>query len=68
VNTWARGAPSATEEDARLIDWEIVVPEPADVNAAASNLERSGFEATRDGTDVVARDPWGTALRLISGQ
>jgi catechol 2,3-dioxygenase len=64
TNTWARGAPSASEDDARLLEWEIVVPEPTDVDAAADSLERARYEVRRDGMDAAVRDPWGTQVRL----
>ncbi|MGH7678004.1 MAG: VOC family protein [Gemmatimonadaceae bacterium] len=64
TNTWARGAQSASEEDARLLDWEVVVPEQADVDAAAANLERNGYHVERDGMVAAARDPWGTQVTV----
>lgn len=64
TNTWAQGAPSASAEDARLLEWEIVVPNIADVDAATVNLERAGHNVQRVGVDAVVRDPWGTQLRL----
>jgi catechol 2,3-dioxygenase len=58
LNTWAAGAAPAGDDDARLLEWEIVVPSPADADAALKSL--SGAE------DGVVRDPWGTALRIRS--
>src|SRR5690606_32118113 len=43
VNTWARGASPATERDAHLLEWELVLPADAPEGAAAS-LERGGFD------------------------
>ena len=65
TNTWAARAPRAEEGDARLLDWEIVLPRD-DVEAAGESLERAGYPLERTGGDVLARDPWGTALRLVS--
>lgn len=67
TNTWARGAPSASEEDAQLLEWELIVPTVADVDAAARSLESSGISPTRESRGVVARDPWGTSLRIRAG-
>lgn len=72
VNTWAAGAAPATDADARLVEWEIVLPSPADAAAALENLAGAGgaVERVADGGVVaggVARDPWGTALRLRTG-
>jgi len=68
TNTWAAGAQPATDEDARLVEWELVMPDAASVSAAAASVEAAGgtVERSKDGT-VLARDPWGTAVRLIAG-
>jgi catechol 2,3-dioxygenase len=64
TNTWAAGAQPAGENDARLLEWEIVLPEAGDVAAAAQSLERAGATVQREGGAATAADPWGTALRL----
>jgi catechol 2,3-dioxygenase len=66
TNTWAAGAPVSTDDDARLIEWEIVVPTLEDVDEAAAAIAAAGFETRRDGTGVAVRDPWGTQLRLVA--
>src|SRR5206468_12378835 len=38
TNTWAVGAPPAGPEDARLLEWEVVVPSGSDASAAARSL------------------------------
>lgn len=60
MNTWAAGAPAATDEDARLLEWEIVLPTAADVSAAAARLSSS--EPIADG--FIVRNPWGTTVRV----
>jgi catechol 2,3-dioxygenase len=64
TNTWAASAPPATEDDARLLEWELVLPARDDVNAAAENLETSGYAITTEGFDRLVSDDWGTRLRL----
>jgi catechol 2,3-dioxygenase len=66
TNTWARGAPSASDDDARLLEWELVVPTESDVAAAAASLEGASHQVTRDAAGAVAKDPWGTQLRIRS--
>ena len=66
VNTWAAGAEPAGEDDARLLEWEIVLPERRDVEAALVSLEASGAPVEREAGEGLVRDPWGTALRLRS--
>lgn len=65
TNTWAAGAPLATDDDARLLDWEIVVPDAATVERAVESLENHGAEVRRDGMAAIARDPWGTTVRVV---
>jgi catechol 2,3-dioxygenase len=64
TNTWAAGAPPATEADARLIEWEVVMPDAASIAAAAKSLGGGGYDVSLDGRDAIARDPWGIQLRL----
>lgn len=63
INTWAGpGAPRPTEQDARLLEWELVLPSTADVHAVSAALAGAGHPV--DAGRVV--DPWGTALRLTT--
>jgi len=64
TNTWAAGAPAATDEDARLLEWELVVPDAGAVERAAASLTEAGWAVDRAAGGAVARDPWGTAVRI----
>ena len=64
LNTWAAHAAPAGADDARLLEWTIVVPTAADLDAALERMRAAGHEVT-DG--AVVRDGWGTALRLVAG-
>jgi catechol 2,3-dioxygenase len=66
TNTWAAGAPLPTDADARMLEWELVLPGAAGVDAAAESLTAHGVAVEHNGKDVVARDPWGTQLRIIA--
>ena len=61
TNTWAMGARRAIESDARLLEWQVVVPTRGDVESAATSLQATGYDVTNGRTI----DPWGTPLRLI---
>jgi catechol 2,3-dioxygenase len=69
TNVWAgsRALP-AGPEDARLLEWTIELPDAASLTAAAGSLSVAGFEAARDGSDVVTEDPWGTRVRIRAGE
>ena len=72
TNTWAGGdaAPPA-EEDARLLEWTIELPDTASLSEVAASLTAGGHsieseeaQHSRHGPGLVTRDPWGTQLRL----
>ncbi len=64
TNTWAAGAAPAGPGDARLLEWELVVPSSADAAGALASLEAGGADIERSGDGGLARDPWGTAVRI----
>jgi catechol 2,3-dioxygenase len=66
TNTWAAGAPVATEGDARLLEWTIQLPKRSDMEGAVRSLAASGHEVRQDSGDALAADPWGTNVRLVA--
>jgi len=66
TNTWAgSGARNPNDDDARLLEWTIVVPSAADVAAVATHLDSAGHAALREGNNsIVTRDPWDTPVRI----
>ncbi|HYN81487.1 MAG TPA: VOC family protein [Gemmatimonadaceae bacterium] len=70
TNTWATGAPRSEENDARLLEWTVVVPTPADAAAAAQSLEAGGYSVHADADRQSWRtaDPWGTPLRIAPAE
>lgn len=66
TNTWAARAPSAADNEARLLEWTIVLPSQVDVERAYDGVTSAGYAAARDGDDVLLTDPWGTGLRLTA--
>ncbi|HEV7590211.1 MAG TPA: VOC family protein [Longimicrobium sp.] len=68
VNTWAAGATPAGGDDARLLEWEIIVPTPGDAGAALASLSGAGDAVEDAPRGGVVRDRWGTALRVRSGE
>ena len=65
TNTWAREAPVATDEDARLLEWEIIVPTKTDADEAAAHVAAAGYAAKPENGEWILTDPWGTSLRLV---
>ena len=66
INTWSPG-PSPTNDQAQLLEWELLVPTEADAAAVAANLASAGYATEAEGTVWTARDPWGTRLRIAAG-
>lgn len=64
VNTWAGGAPSPGPNDARLAEWNVVLPSDADVDRVLTQVAQAGFVV--DQQHRVLTDPWGSALRLAT--
>ena len=64
TNTWAAGAAPAGEDDARLLEWQIMLPSEGDVGEVLDRLERAGVPVTRQESGGLVRDPWGTAVRV----
>ena len=66
TNTWAAGAAPAGDGDARLLEWQMVVPTGEDVAEVLARLEGAGLPVTREEHGGLVRDPWGTAVRVRS--
>jgi catechol 2,3-dioxygenase len=64
TNTWSPG-PAASDADARLLSWEIVLPAAADAEGAVRSLSSAGFPVTGADGRWIAADPWGTNVRLV---
>src|SRR5262249_21936972 len=62
ANTWASGARVATDDDARLLEWEVLVPHREDANAALDSLSGAGVVVHRAADGGRARDPWGNLV------
>jgi catechol 2,3-dioxygenase len=64
TNVWSVGPPAAKNE-ARLLEWDLIVP-AGDVSAAARSLRAAGY-VTEDTADAcTVPDPWGTRLRIAA--
>ncbi|HEX7466785.1 MAG TPA: VOC family protein [Usitatibacter sp.] len=65
LNTWAgAGAANPRDDDARLLEWTIVLPSAEQVRETAARLERTAHSVERDAHGARAIDPWGTRFRI----
>jgi catechol 2,3-dioxygenase len=64
VNTWATGAVPAGPGESRLLEWEVVVPSVRNAAEAIASIVATGAAVEHSADGGVARDPWGTAVRV----
>jgi catechol 2,3-dioxygenase len=63
VNIWSQG-PAASADEARLLEWELMIPSALDVDAAVGNVRDSGYGVEQRENGIVVADPWGTRVHL----
>ncbi len=66
TNIWAAGAPAATDADARLLEWELMLPTATSIDHVAQSVAAAGYRIIVEGADRVTADPWGTVVRLTA--
>lgn len=66
VNTWAAGSSPSGDEDARLLTWELLLPNGDDARAAASRLGEAGYRVAEQDGAYLADDPWGITVRIAA--
>lgn len=67
VNTWAgTDARPPGAEDARLLEWDLVLPTVEDVQASAKAMASAGHSLRQDSEGWSVADPWGTTVRVRS--
>ena len=70
INTWAgTDATRPRQDDARLVEWRIVLPAAHDVAATVASVVSSGYAVDSSiGSDEssLLTDPWGTSVRLVT--
>jgi catechol 2,3-dioxygenase len=64
VNTWAAGASPASADDAKLVEWELILPSQSAVKSAGESIATAGYPVNADGDTMLARDDWGIAVRI----
>jgi catechol 2,3-dioxygenase len=64
TNTWSSGRP-ASEDEARLQWWDVIVQSEAEAARAAQSIAAAGYRVDSGDHAWIAHDPWGTRLRLV---
>ena len=62
LNTWAAASPPASQNDARILRWELVLPNDEEIRRLAANMEKLGWAT---GAKHVFKDPWGINVAFV---
>lgn len=65
TNIWAPG-PAPAVDQARLLEWTLVVPSAAEARVIGERLLTAGHAAAANGHGWTVADPWGTPLRIAA--
>ena len=63
TNVWAPG-PAPAADQARLLEWQLIVPSEEDVTSAARSLRDGGHDVDEAAAGFHAADPWGTVVHV----
>jgi len=66
LNIWAAGSPVATDADARVLRWDLALPDASSLDAAVANLTHGGVVVEKKSDGAYATDPWGITVRVIA--
>jgi catechol 2,3-dioxygenase len=70
INVWAAGSRVANENDAKLLEWEMILPTLERLTATAQNLERLGYKVVPSSEAGIqgfrATDPWGITVHVFA--
>lgn len=64
TNVWSPGPAPATDQ-ARLLEWELVVPSRDDVAAVGQSLRAADYETDHTSRGLITADPWGTRVLIV---
>jgi len=67
TNVWSAG-PASAPDQAQLLEWELVLPDPADVTAVGQSLLAGGYHTQHDAQVLLTADPWHTRMRILANR
>jgi catechol 2,3-dioxygenase len=65
TNVWSSG-PAPSPSEARLLQWQLVVPSRDDVAAVGRSLDADGYLSSQTSQGLRAADPWGTRVVVVA--
>jgi catechol 2,3-dioxygenase len=67
LNVWSAGSPQATEADARMMSWELQLPNEQELQSAVASMSAAGWNSTtKSGKTSTFSDPWRNTVVLAS--
>ena len=67
LNVWAAGSPVASEQDARLLSWQLVLPDAREIDHVVDRLRALGYVETQDaGGERAFTDASGITVALVT--
>jgi catechol 2,3-dioxygenase len=63
LNTWAAGSPVASQSDARILLWELVLPNEQEIARLAASMQKYAWRAS---AQHVYTDAWGINVALVT--
>ena len=65
-NLWAgKGAVAPGPDEAQLLEWTMQFPDAGSLELGVESLEKAGHKVEQQDGSVLAKDPWGTRVRLV---
>lgn len=68
LNTFAANRAAAGDDDVKLLEWELMLPDAAAVEATVDSLRRADVAVAHADGSYVAQDPWGITVRIGTGE
>ena len=67
TNIWSPGREPLPHQ-ARLLEWELVVPSVEDMTAVGRSIRSAGYLLEYADDSLSVADPWGTRVRVLTGK
>ena len=68
LNVWSAGSPPASQEESRLMFWELQLPNEQELQNLVASMSAAGWNSkVKSGTPSTSTDPVGNAVMLTVG-
>jgi catechol 2,3-dioxygenase len=68
LNVWSAGLPPTSQEESRLMFWELQFPNEKELRSVVANMSAAGWKPTaKSGKPAAFTDPWRNTVTLAVG-